>query len=479
MHGLGDLPLLTDNQHYFFIAERAASGVPPYVSQFEPKHALASLLNAAAIWIGRQVDAPDLTSARALSVIVTAASAPMAWLLARRVGVRSWAAHLAALSILASPAFIYMGAIGARPKVFLVLLELLTLYAMAADRPVVAAAAASLAFLTWQPALIFFACIFAVLCLGPAPARRAGACALVFLAINAAYEAYFYSHGALAEQIEQAYVFPAEYMRTGLPATELVLRRLGWILDVLPRVGWASVFPLAAGLGFICGWAAALASPRAACRRFLLAPGLLYAALCGHLALFLTLADFQSYPDEFLLLPFLALSVAMGIERLRSRIVSLGRPGFRMRWVTLGAGLIVFAATVGASPREAGLREQRELAKQVGTYLDDGLTVYAVGCSHLLAYNHSDNFLPFGFFFRGLDRYLVRRYGTWPFHPYRDGALPDVILFSRGRSRFGTTWMDRHYVRVQSPLADEQNVRIWRRRTDAEATSQTSSGGRL
>ena len=63
-----DLPLTLDNQQYFFIAERAASGVPPHVSLFDSKHQAGMLLSAAAIRVGRGLGLGDVHAARVASI---------------------------------------------------------------------------------------------------------------------------------------------------------------------------------------------------------------------------------------------------------------------------------------------------------------------------------------------------------------------------------------------------------------------------
>ena len=76
-YGVIDLPLLKDNQHYFYMSERVASGVSPHKSHFDPKHALSMLLTGAAIFAGRALGIADLTSARFLSLVVR--ESPTGW----------------------------------------------------------------------------------------------------------------------------------------------------------------------------------------------------------------------------------------------------------------------------------------------------------------------------------------------------------------------------------------------------------------
>ncbi|MFN2377191.1 MAG: hypothetical protein ABR538_11685, partial [Candidatus Binatia bacterium] len=67
-------PLRADNQLYFFMAERAASGVPPHVSHVDSKNQLGVLVTAAAIAGGRAVGADDVVASRVVSIAAAAAA---------------------------------------------------------------------------------------------------------------------------------------------------------------------------------------------------------------------------------------------------------------------------------------------------------------------------------------------------------------------------------------------------------------------
>ena len=75
LRGPAGMALLADNQHYFFIAERAASGVAPHLSQFDPKNALSLLITAAAIKVSRLSGiGDDLAAARWISILFCSAA---------------------------------------------------------------------------------------------------------------------------------------------------------------------------------------------------------------------------------------------------------------------------------------------------------------------------------------------------------------------------------------------------------------------
>ena len=99
----------------------------------------------------------------------------------------------------------------------------------------------------------------------------------------------------------------------------------------------------------------------------------------------------------------------------------------------------------------------------VGRLLDGGLSVYASGCTHLLAFNHVNNFLPYGFFLRGMREYLRGRFDVEVFVPERAGT-PDVILWSRKRPGPLTDWLLAHYRVIHVPEFTLERITVWLRR---------------
>ena len=122
---------------------------------------------------------------------------------------------------------------------------------------------------------------------------------------------------------------------------------------------------------------------------------------------------------------------------------------------------------------EVTLADQRRAAERVGAWVEDGRGVYAVGSTHLLALNRAPNWLPYSFFFRGVDSWLVDRTGYVrevaggpAFHPERRGRLPRVVLTSRGWPVGWPGWLERRYRNVTGPIFEQQGVEVWRRRGD-------------
>lgn len=456
--------LLFDNQHYFFIAERAASGVPPHLSQFDPKHALSLLMTGAAIKLGRLIGADDVYAARVLSLLVGATGAALLWVLTLLLTRRRLAAWLAALVMLSFSGFLEMVVMGSRPKTFLVLFAMATLVLHTLRRPLAAGAGAGLAFLCWQPALIFLGAIAAAALWeerrpGPALLALAGA-----LAVQIPYEAYFAWHGALGEQLLQAYVFPARYMAgefAGFAGSLAELREF-WGAGFGPTFLLPVVFVLTLALGVVL----LAARPRWAAAELRERPGWLAFGLAATSAAAFTFYDHQGFPDFFLVLPFVAVVVGWLAAAALTRISQAWPPALASAAaLALLGGAAAWAVTQLPQPRVPyGLDEQRQLAQRVGEYLRSGKSVYAVGCVHLLALNHASNHLPYGFFFRGVEPYLLSRSHGSFFEPARDGKMADVVLISRSDIYpvpDRKYWLGTRYVQLKDRAFNAQGIRVW------------------
>lgn len=470
------LPLTLDNQHYYFVAERAASGVPPHLSHFDSKHELSMVLTAAAIRAGRALGVADVPASRAASLVALALAAALLWALARDLSGGALAAWLALGVLLAFDGLLVMGAMGAQPKVFLVLFAS-CLGLWLERRPFLAGTAVAAAFLCWQPALLLLAAAALALVLAGRSPRALARLLVGAGGTVAVYHVAFWLVGALPELVEQVYRFPAGYMTH--PPDDLVTNvtrffRLG--LGPTAEGGWLLAFVvLLGGIGV-----ASLLWPRRAARVAREQPGFVFLLLAGAGTLAFTVYDYGTFVDDFFVLPWVAVLDGLGLAWLARRI-GRGRP----QAVGLGAATVALAVTgwlaaLRPVPTPLGptLADQQRLALEVRELLDDGRSVWAVGCTHLLAFAHAGNHVPYGFFFRGMGPYLRERARApegW--RPLRDDRMPDVILVSRpftGWLPESREWFEREYLE-RTPLAFRlQDVRVfWR----SEAPPELGRGG--
>jgi hypothetical protein len=462
----GTLPITLDNQHYYFVAERAASGVPPHVSHFDSKHELSMVLSAAAIRVARALGVSDVSGARAASLLALALGAAALWILARDLSGDALAAWLALGVLMAFDGLLVMGAMGAQPKVFLVLFAA-CLGAGLEKRPLLAGTAAAAAFLCWQPALLLLGAAALALALSRRFLALGG---LLLGAAGAAglYHAAFWLVGALPELVEQVYRFPAGYMTH--PPEGLVTHLTRFFrADLGPTAqgAWLLAFVVLLGASAV----AALARPRRVARIARERPGVVFVLLAGAGTLAFTVYDYGTFVDDFFVLPWVALLDGLGLARLARRI-GRGRPALGLGTALATLAVTGWLAALRPVPAPLGpsLADQQRLALEVRKLLDDGRSVWAVGCTHLLAFAHADNHVPYGFFFRGMGPYLRARRATGEaWRPLRDGRMPDVILVARpftGWLPESRQWFEREY-RERTPLEFRlQDVRVYWRTQD-------------
>lgn len=482
-YDLAELPIVLDNQTYFTIAERAASGVAPHVSQFDPKNALSMLLTAAAMAVGRLFGADDVYAARAAGVLATGLTFSLVWLAARRLWQSRTAAWGAVVSLLVFHGFTYLGAMGSRPKVFLAMFEALALFAAAERRFALLGVAAAASYLCWQPALLLLGPAGLVALADEERWRAFGRTMGAALAVVGVYELYFLLHGALADQLWQSLVFPFRYPKPGY-GVGLTLERIFDVSVLLDRLRGADdwspqslatlvgnhtsrkgVVMLLFAAGLAATTAAALVRPRTALRAARERPGLWFLVLVSVGAVAFLTTDYQGYPDRFFVLPMAAV-VAGWVATWPLRAVERRAPWFQVPSALLALGL---AYTIVSAPHHNvvpyKLKDQRAAAAAVRQVLEDGYTVYAIGAPHLVAMNRVGNFNEYGFFpwrirAHFLDR--ARRHGQWI--PQKNGKMPDVVLTSRAGFSINSHWLERHFRRSDRLLFSRQSVRVWVRR---------------
>src|SRR5205085_4371410 len=114
--------------------------------------------------------------------------------------------------------------------------------------------------------------------------------------------------------------------------------------------------------------------------------------------------DYQSYPDRYFVLPFIAIAdgiVVGGIVgwiagKFGSRMTMSGSPWKHALPIALVAALLFKIPQKTYETRS--LADQRAAAAYVGLLLHRQKSVYVMSPLHLLAFNRASNFLYYGFF---------------------------------------------------------------------------------
>jgi len=458
-----------DNQIYFFISERVASGVPPHVSLVDHKNALSSILSGAAIYAGRRLGVDDVLSARVLSMTVAAATVASVWALATELAGTWLAGTAAAFVMLNFVDFFMQGTMGVRPKVFMAFFMVWALLAFVRNRPARAGLWATASFLCWQPALLVLGSIgLASLVARDRIARTARVVAGAALAMLA-YEGYFAAYGALGEQLTQSLRMPADL--TGYKVDPL-LESLGFVVRMgLWRNDAIWVFPAAFLAALVLAWIGVLVRPTRTWALVRERYGWQAMVIVSTTALAFTLFNHQAYPDMFFLQPLIAvicgavvgrLAEAIGPPPLPRRLVAYavaGAFGVACSWLVYQR-VNYFGGDGGANAM--GLAYQRALSREVVKLRDQYGPVWAIGCPHLLAFQRMENFSQFSLLIDPKVRsYLLSQTGGQPYYPRKDGQLPAVILTARGGERKVIPWLPRYYRRLPRQDFEQTGVRVW------------------
>ncbi len=468
-------PVTGDNQTFFYMAERAASGVPPHVSNINHKNALSVLLSGAAIAVGRAGGTGDVRPARALTMMLTAATVAMVYLLALALTRDRAAAFLAALVMLGFADFLGQGAVGFRPKTFMAFFMVAALLAATTRRTAMAAALATMSFLCWQPAGVVLAALAAEAWgdddrRGRLAAIAAGACIPLL-----AYQAYFVWHGAVGTQIYQEYFMATDtggHRFPGLGETLSFILRMG-------HEGWDSsdVIPVFLLVGIAWLAASALFGRSRLPARMSERPGLLATAVTATGAVVFTFIDHQAWPDLFFIQAFVAIAAGAGIMAIVAHFIEESDTPRRSLAVAVVALLLATTAVQrvnGFSRTRSSLAEQYDLVRQVDVLREDHGSVWVIGCLHLLALARQENHVPIGILIDPRVRAYARSLAeNGEYEPLdAEGRMPGVILASRGGEPRVIPWLRKRYRRVTNDSFDAHHIRIWVERDPADEQAE-------
>jgi hypothetical protein len=469
-HGPRVKPFNQDNQIYFFMAERAAAGVPPHVSLVDHKNSLSTILSGWAIRAGRVVGLDDVMGARVLSMTMAAGTVAGVWLLTLELTGSVPSAVLAAVVMLTFVDFFMQGAMGVRPKIFMAFFLVFALVAFARRRRVTSGVLATASFLCWQPALLVLGSLGAATLVESDRWRKTGRLVAGTVLAMLAYEAYFVAHGALADQLYQNWRMPADiaaYKVDSFKDSIHFVFRVG-----LWRKDYEWVFSTTFMASLVLAWLWLAVRSRATWRYFREHPVWPATLSCATTALAFTLFNHQAYPDMFFLHPLIAVScgvVAGGVVefvggRARSPRRLLGW-ALTVAMVAAIVPLLVVRLNYFGGNTRLKLQDQIALAGEVAKLAAKYGPVWAIGCPHLLAFNHMDNQTPYGLLIDPKVRaHIAQLTDGKPYYPLKDGKMPGVILTARGGERKVIPWLPRYYEELPRPDFKSQGIHVWLRR---------------
>jgi hypothetical protein len=456
-----------DNQVYYYIADQVADGVPPHVSLVEHKHQLPTLMSGFAMRAARAFGGDELLAMRVVSIAMAGVmTASTAWVAAELAGLG--AGLIAACAMLALPGMYSQAAMGVRPQVFMAAFMMLSLVAFGRRRRFAAGVAATCAFLCWTPAALVGVALVIAALFGRDRWRAIVGLAAGAITAILVYESYYVWYGALAEQVRQSYLMAGELSHYSYP-------KLADSLAFFTRfgIGWRQDSSIVLSSLFLVSLAVVPLAVLALRKRALDAAGSIPAwpatIVCAYFTTALTLLTHEGYPDMFFCEPLIAVGAGVVLGGAASLLARVSR--IRLVEVAAVAACVVWLGVLYQHRRTVfptggiHIADQRELAKQLDIIADDYGTVWAVGCPHLLAFSHRQNFLPFGLLIDlKVREYMLKGASPATYLPLRDGRLPGAILASRGGLRVVLPWLNREYRRVDNKSFAAQGIQVWLRR---------------
>lgn len=448
--------LSRDQGNLVYSGQQMAKGVPPYVSLFNHTGPLSPLIAGAAIIVPNALSVDDVFAVRmvfcALSAVAVVA---LYWLATTLFGSRA-VGLLSAIVFIGFEGFARDAGSGPRAKTPMVLFEILCLLFAAHKNWFSAGLFGSLAFLVWQPAGVYAATAVAVAALQSAPGRerwsslaRSVAGTLVPVVVVSGYFAY---KNALVEFVDGAVVFNLYYLER-VPTT--LIQHFANPIAAVYRSYPLGVLPIV--LGFLATGAVFVwrlrendgnTSKLLAMDRF--------AAFLVSLAVMViwSLVDFQSGPDLFVLLPYLAIGFGWLLHLAFSRMMDMLQIGQAARRAVLAVLCVVLLMTEAGyyrKTREEGLQEQRRLAQQIEDEFGRDSRLVSISSPEILVLLNKTNPNRYLFIASGIDN-LIDATEAGGFEGWlRQLEAYDAPVIALGpitgrRAQMVMDWLNAHYV---------------------------------
>ena len=172
LHGFGGV-LGRDNAIYTYSGQQMLAGIAPYLSVFDHKGPMASILCGLALSVSRKLGIDDVLAVRIAFWLISAFAVVMLFLLAEKLIKSLRSAAFASAVFIGFWGFGIQASMGPRAKTPMVLFQIMALYFTASRRWFLGGLAGGLAMLVWQPMIVYPAVTFLVSILQADSARQA------------------------------------------------------------------------------------------------------------------------------------------------------------------------------------------------------------------------------------------------------------------------------------------------------------------
>ena len=210
------------------------------------------------------------------------------------------------------------------------------------------------------------------------------------------------------------------------------------------------------------------ARPRAALDRARTSPVTTATVICGVLTLAFTFIDHQAYPDRYFVQPFVALAngIPLGFALTRLLVIVARSDVARLRvsatvFVVGVISLVTLVKPTRFVEFAYTLDSQRMLADRVDVLRERYGSLWAVGCPHLLALRREQNFDSIGMVIDPRVRAYAATFSADGAYRPRNGAMPGVLITSRGGESKIFPWLAHEYRRFEDKAFKLQGIVLW------------------
>lgn len=402
--------LSRDESIYTYGGQQLSHGVAPYASIFDPKTPLSTIIAGGAAGLAHLVDRNDIYAIRAAFFVCACLTVLAVYLLGLRLFRSVLAGVVAAIVFASFTGFAQDALSGPDAKTPGILLAVVAMWLTLERRWILAALAGSLAFLVWQPLLIYPVVTVAVATLNADAGRRrrtAGVAAIGAAAPVVATVIGFAIAGALDDLVNATFLFPAtDVVRAPVTFTGRFTR----IADVIhASYGFSGVLLWVGLVAVVICSTVRLLRRRGDLAGALRDPLICVVLVTGLVEMAYAIYDFQGYPDVYPLLPY----GAVGLGALAAVAVRLVRRP-RARPAVAAGALAAVAVLAGFSwswfsdASDKGVfQDQRASACTVQRLLGPSGNLVALGNPAFVALTHRRNPDQFIYLGSGVDEWKI------------------------------------------------------------------------
>ncbi len=448
-----------DDAIFLYGGQSIARGTPVYVGVFDHKGPLGQMVCAVGVTLADMLGRDGIATTRWLFLGIASATATGVFALSRRLFGSNIQALVTAACFVSFWGFGAHAFSGTRPKMLMTMFEVFALLFLARRNWFLTGFTGTLAAFTWQPTGLFVIAAFAIAALREGSnrdrfraARRVALGGLVPTVVLLSHAAM---NGALGEFLDGCFVFNLAYLEN--PSS--LRRQIASMMTILVYngMGIPTLFGLL-GIGMLYAWRIR----ESGWRRLVRDP---FACLLFTFPLPVawSLLDFQQYPDFFVFLPYVALSLGWLLScGARGVADALELSGRRRKLLLVAPALVlaVFSAATYRFARNRGLIEQRAQARHFERVYGDA-TIAAIGVPEAPVLLDRENIARYSFIMRGIRDYIQAKesggFAGWL--RAIDAARPDVVIVDETYpERLGTfagdwkSWLER-YERAE-PIGD-------------------------